>query len=55
MELKQFPREKTGHADALANIASAVHLAGKRTIAMEFLLDMSILESLEMLSVKEER
>lgn len=41
-KLKQLPREENSHADALANIASAVHSVGKRSIPVEFLEERSI-------------
>lgn len=37
VELKQLLRKENDHVNILANIASSVHLTGKRTIPMEFL------------------
>lgn len=42
IELKLLSREENSHADALANIASTVHLEGKRSILVEYLEEISI-------------
>lgn len=54
VKLKQLPREKNSQAHALANVALAVHLAGKRTIAIELILNMSISKDSEVLNLKDE-
>lgn len=41
-ELKQLPKEANSHVNAIANIASTFHLAGKMLIPVELLKERSI-------------
>lgn len=54
VELKQLPREKNSHIDALINVASVVRLTNKRANPIEFLAERSILEDSGVMTIDEE-
>lgn len=54
VELKQLLKKENSHAYALANIATTLHLVGKRTIPVEFISDRRISKDLEVMTIIEE-
>lgn len=54
VELRQLAREKNRNVDAVVNVASAVSLADKRIVHVEYLPDHSIAIKAKVFATEEE-
>lgn len=52
LSIKQLPRSKNSNVDALANLESSINLKFRRSIPIEILAHLSILELEELYSIE---